>query len=85
MSVNEFTLDDLRRVLRSAAGADEAVDLDGDILDVDFDALNYDSLARLETCSRIEREYGVSLDDALDIANTPRSLIKVVNDRLAST
>jgi minimal PKS acyl carrier protein len=84
MASKELTLDDLRRVLREAAGADEEVDLDGDILDAPFESLNYDSLALLEACSRLEREYRVSLDDALDSDHTPRSLIALVNSRLGA-
>ncbi len=84
MPSKELTLDDLRRLLREVAGADEDVDLDGDILDTGFDQLNYDSLALLEACSRLEREYGVSLDDALDSDHTPRSLIDLVNSRAAA-
>ncbi|POX55042.1 actinorhodin polyketide synthase [Streptomyces sp. Ru71] len=80
-----FTLDDLRRVLREAAGADEGVDLDGDILDTEFEALGYESLALLETGGRIEREWGISLDDdALGDADTPRALIDAVNARLSA-
>ncbi|MDA5146640.1 MULTISPECIES: acyl carrier protein [Streptomyces] len=83
MADQEFTLDDLRRILVEAAGADESVNLDGDILDTDFESLNYESLALLETGSRIEREYGISLDeDVLSIAHTPRSLIETINSRL---
>ncbi len=85
MAASEFTLDDLRRILRAAAGADESVDLDGNILDTDFQSLSYESLALLETCSRIEREYGIILDeDVLSIDLTPRALIEAVNDRLSS-
>ncbi|MFE0804698.1 acyl carrier protein [Streptomyces sp. NPDC058812] len=84
MADQEFTLDDLRRILVEAAGADESVNLDGDILDTDFESLNYESLALLETGSRIEREYGISLDeDVLSILHTPRTLIETVNSRLA--
>ncbi|RLK53970.1 acyl carrier protein [Actinokineospora cianjurensis] len=83
MSATEFTVDDLKRILREGAGADEGVDLDGDILDTDFDSLGYESLALLETGSRIERELGVTLDDdALVDARTPRALIEVVNGAL---
>lgn len=85
MAASEFTLDDLRRILRTAAGADESVDLDGNISDTDFQSLGYESLALLETGSHIEREYGVTLDeDMLSIELTPRALIKIVNDRLSS-
>ncbi|WP_225851278.1 acyl carrier protein [Streptomyces sp. HPF1205] len=84
METRQFTLDDLRRILLESAGVDEAVDLDGDILDLGFDALGYESLALLETGGRIEREYGVTLDDdSLTDGATPRSLIEAVNARLA--
>lgn len=80
MASTNVTLDDLRRILREGAGADENVDLDGEILDTEFTDLGYDSLALLETASRISREYAVALeDDIILAARTPRDLIKVVN------
>ncbi|MET9775320.1 acyl carrier protein [Streptomyces sp. NPDC006367] len=83
MPAQSFTLDDLRRVLLEAAGADESVDLDGDILDTDFEELSYESLAILETCGRIEREYGITLDDSVVTeAKTPRALLGLVNTQL---
>ncbi|MFI9723672.1 acyl carrier protein [Streptomyces sp. NPDC052396] len=79
----EFSLEDLRRILREGAGTDEAVDLDGDILDSDFAELGYESLALLETAGRIEREFGVTLDDdLLTEIRTPRALIEAVNSSL---
>jgi act minimal PKS acyl carrier protein len=84
MSV-KFTIDDLKRILREGAGTDEAVDLDGDIADSDFEELGYESLALLETGGRIEREYGISLDeDALADARTPGALVDLVNSHLAA-
>jgi len=78
MAEHEVTLADLRRVLRKAAG--EAEDLDGDILDVEFKDLGYDSLALMETASAVERERGVRLDEsALADASTPRSFLELVN------
>ncbi|MBT3165338.1 acyl carrier protein [Streptomyces sp. Vc74B-19] len=80
MPAHEFTLEDLKRILREGAGADEGVDLDGDILDTDFGLLGYESLALLETGGRIEREFGITLDDeTLTDAATPRSLLEAVN------
>ncbi|MFF8608936.1 acyl carrier protein [Streptomyces sp. NPDC015346] len=85
MSTTEFTLDDLRRILLDGAGAEEGVDLDGDILDVQFEALGYESLALLETGSRIEREYGITLDeDVFTDADTPRALLAAVNAQLTT-
>ncbi|MGW1564418.1 acyl carrier protein [Streptomyces sp. NPDC002144] len=82
----QFTLDDLKRILLESAGADESVDLDGDILDRRWDELGYESLALLETGSRIEREYGISLDESeVADAHTPRELLAIVNTQLATT
>jgi act minimal PKS acyl carrier protein len=84
METRRFTLDDLRRILLEGAGADESADLDGEILDLGFDELGYESLALLETSSRIEREYGITLDDEeLTDGATPRRLIDAVNTQLS--
>ncbi|GID94068.1 acyl carrier protein [Amorphoplanes digitatis] len=85
MTIATFALEDLKRILLEGAGADEGVDLDADILDTRLDDLGYESLALLETGSRIEREYGISLDEsALIEAPTPRVLIDLVNAQLAA-
>ncbi|GLY32476.1 acyl carrier protein [Kineosporia sp. NBRC 101731] len=84
MSDKAFHLNDLRRILRAGAGTPEGVDLDSDILDTEFEVLGYESLALLETCGRIEREYGISLDDDLVVdATTPRAVIDLVNEQLS--
>lgn len=83
METEQFDLDALKRILIEGAGAEESVDLDGDILDEDFEHLGYESLALLETGGRIEREYGIVLDDdVLSENNTPRALIAAVNAQL---
>ncbi|GAA2427635.1 acyl carrier protein [Streptomyces macrosporus] len=85
MPETRFTVEDLKRILREGAGADQSVDLDGDILDTEFEELGYESLALLETGSRIEREYGITLEDStLTDARTPRELIEVVNSHLST-
>jgi act minimal PKS acyl carrier protein len=83
MSTPPFTLADLRRILLEGAGADDSLDLDGDILDREFADLGYESLALLETGGRIEREYDITLDDSvLSEARTPRALLEIVNAHL---
>jgi act minimal PKS acyl carrier protein len=80
-------LEDLTRLLRECAGEEEGVDLDGDVLDVSFIELGYDSLALLQVTGRIQREYGVEVpDDAVADAETPRALLELVNaaDRAAA-
>ncbi|WP_199510889.1 acyl carrier protein [Nucisporomicrobium flavum] len=82
--MQRFTIDDLRRILRQCAGEEEQ-SLDGDILERSFDELGYDSLALLETTSRISKEFSVKLSD--DIAaevDTPGELLAFVNEKLAA-
>jgi minimal PKS acyl carrier protein len=85
MAVPELNAEDLRGILRTAAGVDESMDIDGDILDLTFEELGYDSLALLEACGLIEREHAIELDESmLAEANTPRALLAVVNVQLAA-
>ncbi|WP_248958972.1 acyl carrier protein [Sphaerisporangium perillae] len=81
--MSEFTIDDLKRILRACAGEDDSAGLEGDILDSGFEDLGYDSLALLETASRIEHEVGVAvLDEEIGEITTPRRLLDLVNNRL---
>lgn len=83
--MSALTLDDLKAVMLEAAGADETVDLDGDIADATFIDLGYDSLALLETAAIVSRRYGITLtDDLLDGIDTPRALLTEVNSALAA-
>ncbi|MEU0336050.1 acyl carrier protein [Streptomyces sp. NPDC006193] len=81
-----FSIDDLRRIMRQCAGENDPALLDGDILDVPFQDLGYDSLALLESTSVIEREFDVQLpDDVVSQVRTPAELIAVVGERVART
>lgn len=86
MADARMTVEDLKRILLEAGGEDEGTDLSGDISEVAFDALGYDSLALLEATSRIQREYDLELgDEVLAEAVTPSALIGIVNERLAAS
>jgi act minimal PKS acyl carrier protein len=79
MSDGAIGLAELRRILRDNAGVEAGVDLDGEILDVTFEDLGYDSIAVLETVARITQEYGVPIDDeALSVGSTPRELLSLI-------
>jgi act minimal PKS acyl carrier protein len=83
MISQEFTLDHIRVILRQSAGEPEHLPLDGEIAEYTFEQIGYDSLARLEACGRIEREYGVSIDaELLRGTSTPAELIAAVNGQL---
>lgn len=80
--MTQLTLDDLRKLMREAAG--DAGYLDGDILDVGFNELGYDSLALLEAAARVERQYRVKIgDDAVANIVSPRDFLELVNMQLA--
>lgn len=81
MRQTEITLDELKQALREAAGDTDSANLEGDVLDIDFSDLGYDSLALLETAGKITRDYGVTLaDDSVTSVKTLRELLKVVNE-----
>ncbi|KOT87174.1 actinorhodin polyketide synthase acyl carrier protein [Streptomyces sp. NRRL F-5755] len=83
MAQTTFTLDDLKRILLEGSGAPDGGDTQKEILDIEFSDIGYDSLALLETASRIEREYGIDLDEAvIGDATTPRAFVDAVNDHL---
>jgi minimal PKS acyl carrier protein len=78
-----FTLDDLRKSIQECAGQDESVDLSGDIGDTTFSELGYDSLAVMETASRVSRDYDVELpEEEVGELKTPRDFVDFVNARL---
>ncbi|MFJ7081898.1 acyl carrier protein [Streptomyces griseus] len=82
--MQQLDLTTLIGLLRSSGGS-ETQDLNGDVLDVGFAALGYDSLSLLQVTGIIERDSGVTLDEqALDEAETPRQYIAAVNQALST-
>jgi act minimal PKS acyl carrier protein len=79
--MDRFTLEDLIAVLKESAGEDEEVDWSGEVIDLTFEDLGYDSLALFNTVSKIERDLGIRLpDDVVSHAGTPRALLREVNE-----
>lgn len=82
--MTDFTIEDVRRILRDVAGADERVDLDADIAATSFADLGYDSLALLEATARLQRELSIRLpDDAVLAVSTPGQLVDLVSSTRA--
>ena len=83
--MEQFTVVDLVRTMRQAAGDGDAADLDGHILDMEFEELGYDSLAMMETASVVERQFSVELpEEEMADVTTPRAFVSFVNARLAA-
>ncbi|WP_030997653.1 acyl carrier protein [Streptomyces sp. NRRL F-5630] len=81
----QMQLENLTTVLRECAGESENADLSERALDISFTDLGYDSVAVLETTARIERDYGIALDDeAVSEAETLRQYLALVNEALAA-
>lgn len=80
--MRKLDLADLVELLRSSAGEDESIDLDGDIQHTPFPDLGYDSLAVLELAAAIQRQYSVELSDDVVAAETPREFLDLANGEL---
>jgi act minimal PKS acyl carrier protein len=79
-TTSTITFDDLTRIITVSAGVGDGTQLTADTMNVALCDLGYDSLALLETVSRIEREYGVALDESAASADlTAAQLLATVN------
>jgi minimal PKS acyl carrier protein len=80
-----ITLRELQDIMRECAGEDESVESFEQAPDTTFEDLGYDSLALLETHSRIKRDYGIELpDDEVTVLRTPKELADLVNTQLSA-
>ncbi|MFC8507212.1 acyl carrier protein [Streptomyces sp. NPDC057411] len=82
--MTQLTTDRLMEIIRDCAGEGDPVAGDRRPEELEFTALGYDSLALLETASRLEREFQVSLgEEEFGLARTPAQLTALVNRLLA--
>jgi act minimal PKS acyl carrier protein len=73
-------------VLAACAGESDNNPWGEDVLDWDFDDLGYDSLALMESSTRIAQEYNVHIpDEHITELRTPRQLLNFVNGAIAMT
>lgn len=74
----EFTFTELREIMLAAAGEDEAVSLDGDVLYATFEDLGYDSIALMEITAELNRACGITLAEDLTGEQTPDEVLALV-------
>lgn len=81
--MRQITLRELQDIMRECAGEDESAQPLEQAADESFVELGYDSLALLETQSRVKREYGIEFSED-DLANitTPREFVDLLNAHL---
>jgi act minimal PKS acyl carrier protein len=81
--LRQITLRELQDIMRACAGEDEGALPLEQAPDQPFDELGYDSLALMETHSRIKKDYGIELaEDEVAGTKTPRELVDFVNSLL---
>jgi minimal PKS acyl carrier protein len=85
MYTRSLTTEDLFGLLHQAAGAEQQVEFDGDLIDVPFADLGYDSLALLETATLVKQEFGITVDDEIASARTPREYLDQINQARAAS
>jgi act minimal PKS acyl carrier protein len=80
MTTTTITMDDLTRIITVSAGVDDGMQFTAETMDVPLCDLGYDSLALLETVSRIQREHGITLDESAASGDlTAAQLLATVN------
>jgi act minimal PKS acyl carrier protein len=81
----QITLENLQDIMRECAGEEEAAQPFDKAADELFVDLGYDSIALLETQSRVNRQYDVEIseDDLADLT-TPREFVDFLNTMLAA-
>jgi act minimal PKS acyl carrier protein len=83
--VSEFTIENLKVIVREASGVADGVALDADTIDTPLRDIGYDSLAVLEIASRIQRDFHLVVsDEAIEGMKTGRDIIGFVNSQLAA-
>jgi len=81
-AVRTITLRELEEIMRQYVWEGEWLSFE-QAPDLPFDELGYDSLALLETHSRIKRDYGVEIsEEDFGLITTPKSLVDFVNTRM---
>lgn len=78
-----MTIDELHGILVSCAGGEEFTGVPGSVADVPLTDLGYDSLALIETATRLKVDHGVTVpDDQLTEVETLGQLLRLVNSSL---
>lgn len=79
----DFTLDELKNIMRTCAGVADSTDLNSDIGHVEFGALGYDSLAVMAIKARVQQLCGVLVpDEGPESPETPNEIIEFVNRQM---
>jgi minimal PKS acyl carrier protein len=80
-----FDMNDLRGIMHACAGPGDHPHLEGDVLDITYTDLEFDSLAVLELVTRIQQDFGIPFpDDAVEEMETPRNVLDYVNQQLVA-
>ncbi|MDQ7907414.1 phosphopantetheine-binding protein [Phytohabitans sp. ZYX-F-186] len=83
--MTRLSLDELKGIMQSCAGADESVDLTPEAATMSFEELGYDSLAVIEMTTRLAQLFDIHIPDSeTSTLDTPARLVDYVNGRLGT-
>lgn len=83
--MSQLTIDEFKTILREVIGADESIDLSGDVTDVPLVDLGYDSLAVLAIAAVVQERYGITVpDDSTERMTTPATSLDYLNELRAA-
>ncbi|WP_020497319.1 acyl carrier protein [Sciscionella marina] len=78
--MRELTLEELVVIMRENMGDEYTAPHGTELLDMEFTALGYDSLALLEMLAHVKRKYGIAVsDDEVEGIQTPRVFLEKIN------
>lgn len=78
-----LSLDELKGIMQSCAGADETVDLTPEGAETSFEELGFDSLAVIEVTTRLAQRFDIHIPDSeTSTLDSPARLVDYVNGRL---
>jgi acyl carrier protein len=81
--MSQLTIDELKTVMLRCSGLPDQASVAGDIRDVTFEDLGYDSLAVLEIASAMQRQYKIEIsDESIETMTTPGAVLDFVNGAL---
>jgi minimal PKS acyl carrier protein len=81
--MSHLTLDELKTVMLRCSGLPDQASVEGDIRDITFEDLGYDSLAVLEIASAMQRQYKIEIsDESIETMTTPGAVLDFVNGAL---
>jgi act minimal PKS acyl carrier protein len=82
--MTDFSITELRTVVRSCVGEHDAAEVDDSTQDREFADIGIDSLVVFEVATRLQDDWGIRIsDEELEELRTPKDIVDLVNGKRA--